>query len=211
MRHSLKPYLNHFVHCSGWIADWEDMQESSNRRICVSDVTIKQPNRLLIFEDQKTITRLEHLNIYCKMASDSIPQCSKYARIAFSGVVIQYKRKDGSIDFGVKQAEMPDFMEILRNFENKTTSTILKAKNQAENYFVYQSFIGSLRKLENQIDALGDHLPTNQCTYQHYTNSIHNLITMLEYATNKIKFVCRNRQLRRKHGIPRDLSDKILA
>lgn len=210
MRISLAPYLGRLVHCSGWIADWENL-EKQNRRIYVSSVTIKHPDRMLTFDKQKTICKIDHLNIFCDNESNPLNEEDKYQRIAFSGDVIQYTRKDGSKDYGIRQVPQTNFYNILEVIHREITALTQCKRGKAENYFRILEIISFLLALEGVMEDLGDYLPTFDCDYLYCKENIKQMVDGLRFAANKIKFLCKNRNLRRNGKISRNLAEQILA
>ena len=49
MRKALQPYVNQYVLGSGWITDWENMDNGSTR-VYVAQPTLRKPNKHILFE-----------------------------------------------------------------------------------------------------------------------------------------------------------------
>ena len=65
MRKKLEPYLNTYVLCKGWIKSWKDINEiKPQRRIVVSQPTIKESNKDTLFVDLPRISTEHHLNLF---------------------------------------------------------------------------------------------------------------------------------------------------
>jgi hypothetical protein len=210
MRILLAPYLGNFVHCSGWITDWENL-DNENRRIYVSNVTVKQPDRMLTYDKQNTICKIDHLNIFCKKDYNPPIEKEKYQRIAFSGTVIQYTRKDGSMDYGIQQVQQTHAYEILEFVNRVITALTIRKKGKAKNYFRILEITDFLLTLEDAIEEQGDYLPTFDCDYLYYKETIKQMVECLRFAADEIKFLCGNRRLRRKSKISSKLAEQILA
>ena len=195
----------------GWIADWDSNDETNTRRICVSNVTVTKPDRMLIFEKQEVIGKLDHLNIFCNKSANPSNDSEKYHKIAFSGTVIQYTRKDGSTDYGIQQVCQTPFSKMLDVVENDLSSLATYSDNKAENYFQFLRTIEFLSSIEYAIDLLGNYLPTFDCNYPDYKARIGELLSGLHSAVQRIKVICSNRQMRRSCKISRKLANAILA
>lgn len=211
MRNSIKPYLGSFVHCMGWITDWDDNHKTNTRRICVSNVTVAKPDRMLTFDKQTVIGKLDHLNIFCNKSANPSIDSEKYHRIAFSGTVIQYKRRNGSTDYAIQQLPQTMFREILDMVESNLSSLAADSGNNAENYFRFMQTIKFLSSIKYAIDSLGDYLSTFDGNYLDYQARIDNLLSGLHSATGQIRAICSNRRMRRSCHISRELADAILA
>jgi hypothetical protein len=211
MRNLIKPYLGSFVHCMGWISDWGDNDETNTRRICISNVTVTKPNRMLTFERQEVIGKLDHLKFFCNKSANPSKDSEKYNKIAFSGTVIQYTRKDGSTDYGIQQVCQTPFSEMLDVVENDLSFLATYSGNKAENYFRFLQTIEFLSSIEYAVDLLGDYLPTFDCNYHDYKARIGELLLGLQSAVRRIKVICSNRQMRRNCKITRELANDILA
>ena len=119
MRTGLIPHLGQQVLCKGWIASWEDYQGLPTRRLVVSNPVIRRPDRNLRFEDQVLLSREHHLNLFIR--HQDLPQYDTtfqlHEPIQFSGVVQEYRRADGTTDFGVyagRQSTLPFEIQKLR-------------------------------------------------------------------------------------------------
>jgi hypothetical protein len=211
MRNLLRPYLGAYVHCMGWIVAWDNNDKINTRRICVSNVTVAKPDRMLTFEKQEVIGKLDHLNIFCNKSENPPNDSERYHKIAFSGTVIQYTRKDGSTDYGIHQVCQTPFNEMLDMVENDLLSLATRPGNKAENYFRFIETIDFLHSTEYAIDSLGDYLPTFDYNYHDYKVRIGELLSGLHFAVQRIKVICGNRQMRRSCKISRKLANAILA
>ena len=65
MRTTLAPLSNQYVLCKGWIEDWENIREGE-KRFYIKNPIVKEPNRNVLFEDQKVIAREGHINLFIK-------------------------------------------------------------------------------------------------------------------------------------------------
>jgi hypothetical protein len=210
MRHSLAPFLGSFVHCSGWISDWELFKKTNIRRICVSNVSVKKADKTLTFDKQEVIDKLGHLNIFCDLTKHPLDDSEKYQRISFSGHVIQYTRKNGSIDYGIKLARQLSFYKALNLVEENLQILCAYAGNKIENYFSLIHTLEFLLSLESAIDLTGNHLTTFEYNYNEYKMRICKLIAGIQSAIQQIRLICGNRRMRRRCKVSRELAEQIL-
>jgi hypothetical protein len=212
MRFPLKSWFGSFVHCSGWIVDWGHTRSTHHCRVCIAKVAVKKVDRMLTFDKQKTICKLDHINIFCDLTSKPIYDLAKYQRIAFSGHVIQYTRKDGSIDYGIQQVSQPSFCMMLNLVEyNLKLLCAPNALNMIENYFLLIDAVDSLVSLQSDIEEMGDRLSTFEFNYNEYKVRISTLLTGLRSAIQKIRMICGNRRMRRSGKISKELAAKIMS
>jgi len=103
MRTNLKPHLGTFVLCKGWIKDWKDIDEKHpQRKVLISQPTIRKPDKDLLFENQPIISTEHHLNLYInKEDLSDYPKFELNNTLDFSGIIEGYMRSNGSIDYGV--------------------------------------------------------------------------------------------------------------
>ena len=101
MRTNLKPHLGTFVLCKGWIKDWKDIDEKHpQRKVLISQPTIRKPDKDLLFENQPIISTEHHLNLYInKEDLSDYPKFELNNTLDFSGIIEGYMRSNGSIDF----------------------------------------------------------------------------------------------------------------
>lgn len=166
---------------------------------------------MLTFDKQKTICKIDHLNIFCDDGSNPSHQEDKYQRIAFSGFVIQYTRKDGSMDYGIQQVQQTNFFRILEFIQGEIAALTRCKRGIAGNYFRILEIADFLLTLEDSIEEQGDYLPTFDCDYLYYKENTTQMVDGLRFAADKIKFLCGNRRLRRKGKISSKLAEQILA
>jgi hypothetical protein len=210
MRHSLAPFLGSFVHCSGWITVWESFKKTNTRRICVSNVSVKKADKMLTFNKQEVISKLSHVNIFCDLSMHPLDDSEKYQRISFSGHVIQYTRKNGSIDYGIQVVRQISFYQALNLAERNLQILCADTGNKIENYFTLIHTMELLVSLESAIDLTGNHLTTFEYNHNEYKMRICKLIAGIQSAIQQIRLICGNRRMRRRCKVSRELAEQIL-
>ena len=169
MRNNLANHLGKYVHCSGHIATWEDLEGLPTRRVVVSYPTIKKPNKDLLFKDQTTISKEHHLNLFIR--HEDIPLYDTifeiHQPINFSGVIQHYSRSDGSWDYGIYPTKQSTIDFEIRKLTLSINQTVeeegLKGATFVEEY--------AIRKLEEmmiELENCGDRLPTFRQNYSFY-------------------------------------------
>jgi len=99
MRDNLAPYIKKFVLCKGWIEDWKEM-DNEITRVYIKHPVIKEPNKDVLFDDLKVISKEHHINLFVK--NEQIGESLKrLEEIYFNGIVSQYRRSNGTIDYGI--------------------------------------------------------------------------------------------------------------
>ena len=95
MRDNLAPYIKKFVLCKGWIEDWKEM-DNEITRVYIKHPVIKEPNKDVLFDDLKVISKEHHINLFVK--NEQIGESLKrLEEIYFNGIVSQYRRSNGTI------------------------------------------------------------------------------------------------------------------
>ena len=209
MRNLLIPYLNQSVLGRGWIVDWRDDTESQIRRVSVSNITLKKADKELKFADQILISKEDHLNFFVSSENMDPSECKKYDCITIAGYIHQYYRKDGSIDYGVKQIGQPCLDERLVAVFNRAG---LMMKNKAptpQSYSTLCLLREELDVIELELENVGNLLPTFFRTYSQYKTELAETKGCLDYAIKHIYSLCCNRSFRRKHGISKNFASPI--
>jgi hypothetical protein len=124
--------------------------------------------------------------------------------------VIQYTRKNGSIDYGIKLARQLSFYKALNLVEENLQILCAYAGNKIENYFSLIHTLEFLLSLESAIDLTGNHLTTFEYNYNEYKMRICKLIAGIQSAIQQIRLICGNRRMRRRCKVSRELAEQIL-
>ena len=179
MRHKLADHLYKYVLCRGWIGDWEDIDDCSTRRVFVKQPTIKEANKDLLYDDQETISTEHHLNLFIRYEDlpnyDTIFELN--SPIKFSGIIEEYTRANGTIDYGIyatKQSTLHFKLERLLQSVQETMDKQLEAIEQ--DYL--KSAIRQVSQLTEELKKGGEQLPTFNRTYEEF----HLTLVALGYA-----------------------------
>ena len=212
MRTKLAPLSNQYVLCKGWIEDWEKLKNDETR-FYIKNPVIKEPNRNVLFKDQKIIAREGHINLFIK-EKDMYSYESSFKRlepILFSGNIGKYRRKNGTFDYGIfptEQSHLHLYLEELDQsiFDNANDKR-LYTRDSLKNYeFRYKPIlIAAKEKLEKS----GHELPTFFHTYGEYRAMIKNLLEVVNRSIALIRYACSNRTNRRSFGIKKDFASSI--
>ena len=200
MRTPLAPYLDKYVLCKGWIADWEDMPECSTRRVFVSQPTIKKANKNLLFKEQEVISTEHHLNLFIRYEDltdyDAVFELN--SPISFTGVIERYTRSDGSIDYGVyanKQSTIAFKLERLIKSLQETMNTERLEDINLE--YLSTAALRQLRSLKDELEECGDMLPTFNKTYEQYLFELDALTYGVAHIIKRARDYLGSREYRR--------------
>ena len=209
MRNLLIPYINQSVLGMGWIVDWKDDTESQIRRVSVSNITLKKADKELRFADQILISKEDHLNFFVSPENMDPSECRKYDCISIAGYINQYYRKDGSIDYGVKQIGQPCLDERLVAVFNRAGLMMKSKALTPQSYSTLCLLRKELDEIEFELENVGNLLPTFCRTYSEYKTELAQIKGCLDCAIKHINSLCCNRSFRRKHGINKNFASPI--
>jgi len=162
------------------------------------------------FDRQQTICQLDHLNIFCNKELHPSNSFEMYKRIFFSGVAVEYSRKDGTIDYGVEQTVQIKVANILE-YVNKEIDALIRGRIDFASWQRLQETMTFLAKIEGAVEQLGDYLPTFHYDYVSLKKGISQSSRALSSYAIQMRVMCSNRRLRRQHKISRNQAEKILA
>lgn len=198
MRHKLADHLYKYVLCRGWIGDWEDMDDCSTRRVFIKQPTIREANKDLLYEDQNFISTEHHLNLFIK--HEDLPDYDTIFElntpINFSGVIEEYTRADGSIDYGIyatKQSTLHFKLERLLQSVQETMDKQLEAIDQ--NYL--SSAIRQVSELTEELMESGVQLATFNRTHKEFHLTLMAMGCALPEALRRTKEILGSRSHRR--------------
>ena len=204
MRKVLQPYVNQYVLGKGWITDWEEM-DGGVTRIYVSQPTLRKPNKHLLFEDQEVISTEHHLNFFIDQhwitcTDEWTPE--KYKQVGFAGVVQHYTRSNGTHDFGIYPTPQSTLHNSLDKLAEMTEYIGRLCKISPETLgWTEQVLPPVLTEYSRHLEEAGDRLPTFNGTYDFYKNEINEWFAAAEEISTKIRSICSNRAMRRKHKV----------
>ena len=212
MRDNLAPYIKKFVLCKGWIEDWKEM-DNEITRVYIKHPVIKEPNKDVLFDDLKVISKEHHINLFVK--NEQIGESLKrLEEIYFNGIVSQYRRSNGTIDYGITplplfsalHTEIDFVYEDMEGRLSPKASDFITQRNLIEFEFKY---LHKLIKLDEKLENAGDRLPTFSHTYGEYKQMINEVIEDISYGIKFIRGVCSSRKLRRAYGVPFNFAQHI--
>jgi len=209
MRTALIPYVNQYVLAKGWITDWKDYEETQIRRVYVSNILIKRPDKNLTFENQELISKEEHLNFFIPFEYVPYTPCEKYTCIKLAGCITEYTRKDGTIDYGLKPIAQStveeDILDVCEKAKLIANEKILTPMTLMTLYSLKQQMVDCDKELEE----VGDLLPTFYLTYADYKKDIKAMIEVFDKGISLINGICSNRAMRRKNKIKTNFARTI--
>ena len=209
MRTALMPYKNQYVLAKGWITDWKDYEKTQIRRVYVSNIAIKRPDKNLTFENQELISKEDHLNFFIPFEYVPYTPCEKYTCLGLAGCITEYTRKDGSIDYGLKpiaQSIIEDSIaSVCERARLMTNEKVLTPKTLMTLYSLNQQMVDC----DKQLEEVGDLLPTFYRTYADYKKDIKAMIKVFEEGISLINSICSNRAMRRKNKIKGNFASTI--
>ena len=213
MRTALKPYVNQYVLCKGWIADWEQIPEKGIKRVYVSNPTIKKPDKTKLFKEQECISKEHHLNLFIKEEDLKFydTEFGMHLPISFTGNIYEYTRKNGTTDFGVYPTKQSTLhyqldwicdmsLEVVEHHSTISMETLVWFER------VVKPKVANLTEL---LENAGDELPTFKSTYQNYKKELMLWNTAADKASNIIRSICSNRSFRRKHKVARNFAKHL--
>ena len=175
MRNALANHLGEFVHCKGWIKSWDVIEDKNQFQLTVHHPTIKEPDKNLLFKDQKLISKEDHLHLFfpVELLPSFKDRYSIHSSFCFSGNVIQYIRSNGTFDFGVK--ETPQTM-LHMEFDNLIKYAMKISKSFKEYLLTDDSYLHSVQnvllpeldRLDELLESAGNNLGTYERTYKEY-------------------------------------------
>ena len=203
------PYKNQYVLAKGWITDWKDYEKTQIRRVYVSNIAIKRPDKNLTFENQELISKEDHLNFFIPFEYVPYTPCEKYTCLGLAGCITEYTRKDGSIDYGLKpiaQSIIEDSIaSVCERARLMTNEKVLTPKTLMTLYSLNQQMVDC----DKQLEEVGDLLPTFYRTYADYKKDIKAMIKVFEEGISLINSICSNRAMRRKNKIKGNFASTI--
>ena len=203
------PYKNQYVLAKGWITDWKDYEKTQIRRVYVSNIAIKRPDKNLTFENQELISKEDHLNFFIPFEYVPYTPCEKYTCLGLAGCITEYTRKDGSIDYGLKpiaQSIIEDSIaSVCERASLMTNEKVLTPKTLMTLYSLNQQMVDC----DKQLEEVGDLLPTFYRTYADYKKDIKAMIKVFEEGISLMNSICSNRAMRRKNKIKGNFASTI--
>ena len=209
MRTALIPYVNQYVLVKGWITDWEDDAKTKTRRVYVSNAIIKKADKNLTFENQELISKEEHINFFAPYEHIGETACEKYMCVAIAGFIYKYTRKDGSIDYAVKQIPQSALHEVLDSVLERASNACEKGLWRADTLATFLKLKQELKELDMHLESAGDLLPTFYKTYSQYKKELSGLTEVLDIGIKRINCICSNRAMRRKLKIKHNFARPV--
>ena len=215
MREKLSEHQGKYVLCKGWIKSWQDINEiKPQRRIVVSQPTIKESNKDILFVDLPRISTEHHLNLFIDQEdlSDYDTDYELNSTIQFSGIVQGYMRSNGSVDYGIyptQQSLLHDRLDWICNSYIVVAEKLGGVYN--EDFYKFNKIQeNNLLFLSNELEKAGDQLPTFRKTYSGYRKEIDQWLKLSDYAKKQIEVVCSNRAMRRANNIKKNFLHRTL-
>ena len=213
MRKGLIPYINHYVLGQGWIAGWEKIEETTSYRFYIDKPTIKKPDKNLLFKEQQLISKEDHINLFWNYgdAKNITLPFKKYQQVQFTGCINEYKRKDGSYDYGVYPVPYSKLEQKLNTLTYYVKDIVEKTQrcSEKELYLYEWEVKPQIKRLMFELEDAGDLLPTFYYNYSHYKWELNEMKTIVNKITKDIRCVHSNRTFRRKMKIARNTATEI--
>lgn len=209
MRTALIPYVNQYVLAKGWVTDWEDDDTTRTRRVYVSNAVIKKADKNLTFRNQKQISKEKHINLFLYYDHIDKTACEKYKCVAIAGFIYKYTRKDGSVDYGVRQVAQSAFHECIDDVLDRADNAYAKGLWRPDTLMTFIKLKQELEQLDQHLESAGELLPTFYKTYSQYKKDLRDLTEAISICIQRINSVCSNRAMRRKHKVTHNFAKTI--
>ena len=208
MRNELAPYLHQYVLCKGWINSYEDLEDA--KRVCISQPTLRKPNKNVLFQNQEKIATVHHLNLFIKWEDldDYHTEITPHSTLEFTGFVNHYTRSDGSQDYGIFPTKQSRLHYQLKLIGDVAYGIADKCPYSPEMlYYCKELALPGLNHCLEELERAGDYLPTFFHTYSEYKASLNEWIEAIQSISKVIETACQSRASRRLHKIKTNFSD----
>ena len=201
MRTKLSPHLHQIVLARGWIDSWEDFASTNSRRVCVKQPTIKVADKNILFANQKVISTENHINLFIpyELIEQYEAHFITHAPISFSGVVVEYQRRNGSVDYGItatpQQRLQLDLERLSLAVEDLCRTSPFNHSTLA---FDEHTALPQVLALEERLEQAGNALPTFDKTYGEYKNLLLDMRVALSKLIERTKCFTSSRAYRRR-------------
>jgi len=200
-RYGLAPYVGEYVLCKGWIKGWKDISKTSQRRVVISQPTIKKPNKNLLFANQEILSKEHHLNLFINKdilySYEIYEDFQIYNQFCFAGVVKEYQRKNGTIDYGIYPTAQSTLHYRLSYITHKCLE-LTREDRYSSNTLEFMNFmLPQLDKMIEELEIAGDYLPTFYSTYNKYKIGLDEWREGVEDMISKIQNIHNSRAYRR--------------
>ena len=203
MRRKLIPYLHQLVLVKGWVDCWEDFDFTKSRRVCVKQPTIKVADKNSLFANQKMVSTEHHINLFIphEYLGDYEAHFITHAPISFSGVVVEYSRRNGTIDYGISASPQHRFLIDLERLCLAVADISRRMPLAPSTLAFYeQAALPQVLALQERLKAAGNSLLTFDKTQNEYEVILEKVLYIITRARNGILFQTSNRQNRRRIG-----------
>jgi len=202
-RIALAPYENTFILGDGWVESWID--EGDDIRYVITKPTIKKRDKHTHYSKLKVISKEHHINYFLPKEIATRINTGLYAHTTFSGTIRQYKRKDGSYDWGVYPSPSLDVNHIVETALKSIEVMMEKSSNaySIENLYTIQREIKPMiNRMKNVITSSGDYMETFSYTYDEVMDDLTHMNYLLDRWIERFKLICSNRSMRRQFKVP---------
>ena len=200
MRTKLIPHLHQFVLARGWIDGWKDFSSTNSRRVCVKQPTIKVADKNILFANQKVITKEHHINLFIpyEMLGQYEAHFITHAPISFSGVVVEYQRRNGSVDYGITATPQQHLQLDLERL-SLAVEDIGRASpfNHSTLAFYEHTALPQVLALEERLEQAGNALHTFDKTYGEYKSLLLDMRAAISKMVDRINCYTSSREYRR--------------
>lgn len=200
MRTALLPHLNRLVLGKGWIDSWEDFKSTQTRRVCVKQPTIKVADKNTLFANQKAISTEHHINLFIpyELLGQYEAHFITHAPFFFSGVVVEYCRLNGSVDYGIA-ATPQQRLQLDLDRLSLAIVDIARANPYAASTLAFykHTALPQALALEERLEQAGNALPTFDKTYEDYKNALLDIREAISIAIERIECHFNSRAYRR--------------
>jgi hypothetical protein len=201
MRAKLIPHLHQLVLCKGWIDGWEDFASTNSRRVCVKQPTIKVADKNVLFANQKVIAKEHHINLFIpyELLGQYEAHFITHTPISFSGVVVEYQRRNGSVDYGITATPQERLQLDLKRL-SLAVEDIGRASpfNHSTLSFYEHTALPQVLALEERLEQAGNSLPTFDKTYGEYKKLLLDMRVALSKLIERTKYLTSSRAFRRR-------------
>lgn len=203
MRTNLIPHLHQLVLVKGWVYGWEDFPSTSTRRVGVKQPTIRVADASLLYEEQELVSTEHHINLFIPFhqLGEYEPHFIAHSPISFSGVVVEYTRRNGTVDYGISASPQHRLLNDLERLCLAVRSISTQAPFAPSTLAFYeQTALPQVIALQQRVKEAGNALLTFHKTQSEYEELLEKMLFVIKKAINEISFQTSNRENRRKIG-----------
>lgn len=220
---NLSSVNNEFVLCRGWIDEWKDVDDE-NVRYIIKNPIFKRPKKNILFDDLPVISQEDHINLF--LPKDTVNEMlvytrrdaplERYEKIHFSGIVKDYKRKNGSSDYGIHPTKFFNIHWDLEELNKEVNEYLDNVSNDSKRfttpetlYFLEYKIKLKLHIYRKKLEESGNQLPTFIHTFRDYVTVLETHLDGCQKHIDCIRWSVSSRENRRTYKVKKNFSKDI--